>query len=175
MHVRFSSAVGLPVIDEEMMEQLGQVAQVLLHPDTGKVEGFFVRTPGLFQGEELFLASEDIRHWGLRVVVRGSGVLAPVEERIRLASLLEEGRPFLGQRIVTETGRVLGRCADVQFETTHFFVEWFWPRKFWRWRDPLPLSQIVDVRKDAIVVRDPAVPAQERSTSPMLERLPEAA
>ena len=178
MHVRFSTVVGMSVVDEDGTEELGRIAHILIHPDTGKVEGFFVKVPGLLlRTEMLFLATEDIQRWGLRVVVRGPDVLSPVAERIRLQTLLEDGRPVLLQRIQTDTGKYMGRCGDVQFETEHFMVEWLWPRKLWRWGMPLPLVLIVEVRKDAIVVRDPAAPAPEkteREKAPML-KMPEVA
>jgi uncharacterized protein YrrD len=178
MRVRFSTAVGMPVVDEEMTEQYGALSNILIHPDTGKVAGFFVRMPGSFRSHELFLASEDILRWGLRVVVRDGEVFSPIEDRIRLRSLLEERRYFLSQRIVTDTGRSLGRCMDVQFDTMHFMVDWFWPKRWWKWRDPLPLSQIIEVRADAIVVRDPSLPASEKAqpeSATLLNQLPEAA
>ncbi|MFA6038904.1 MAG: PRC-barrel domain-containing protein [Candidatus Peribacteraceae bacterium] len=177
MHARFSTTLHLPVVDDDVVEELGRINGVLIHPDTGKVEGFFLRTHGFFRRQNLFLATEDIQRWGLRITVRGPEVLAPVEERVRLQTLLEEGRYVLGQRVVTETGRTLGRCADVQFETEFFMVEWLLIRKFWRWRTSLPLSQILEVRKDAVVVRDPLSPVPEKAKeekSPMLQ-VPEAA
>jgi uncharacterized protein YrrD len=176
MHVRFSTAIGLPVVDEEMVEQLGTIAGIFLHPDLGKVEGFFVRINGFFRHEMLFLSSLDILRWGLRVVVRDADVIAPLEERVRLQALAEEGRPVLSQKILTDTGRSLGRCADVQFDTRSFMAEWIWPRRLWRWGTPFPLSQIIEVRKDAIIVRDPALPVAEKAgPAPILERMPDAA
>jgi len=178
MQVRFSTALGLPVTDEEMTEQIGTLSGVLLHPDTGQVEGFFVRVPRFLHAEELFLSSFDILRWGLRVIVRDRDVLSPVEERIRLQSLLEDGRTILRQPIVTDTGRALGRCGDVQFDTVHFVVHWIWPKRWGRWGIPLPMSQVLEVRKDAIIVRDPAVAAPEKAAAvkaPLLNQMPETA
>ena len=121
-------------------------------------------------------SAEDIARWGMRVTVRSRDALLPVEERIRLRSLLEERRPVLGQSIVTDTGRTLGRCGDVQFETEFFTVERLWPRRFFRWGTPLPITQVIEVRKDAIVVRDTvlAEPEKEEAEAPLLVQ-PEAA
>lgn len=177
MHVRFTMTVGIPVVDEDPGEELGRIRGILIHPDTGKVEGFFVGQQGLLQSADLFLASEDIRRWGLRIVVRGAHVLSPVEERIRLQPVLEEGRTLLGQRILTDTGRALGRCGDVQFSTELFVTEWIWPRKLWKWGTPFPLSQVLEVRKDAIIVRDPSASVPEKAAeekAPMIN-VPEVA
>lgn len=179
MQVRFSTVLGLPVVDEEMTQQLGTISGIFVHPDTSKVEGFFVRIPGLFRPDDLFLSSLDVLRWGLRVVVRDAEVLSPIEDRIRLQSVYQEHRYVLGQRIITDTHRKLGICADVQFSTTHFTVEWIWPKTFWRWGTPLPVSQIIEVRRAAIVVRDPALPAVENEESAPVEAplisLPETA
>ncbi|MEK7218121.1 MAG: hypothetical protein AAB728_01505, partial [Patescibacteria group bacterium] len=91
--------------------------------------------------------------------------------------MAERMSPILGQRVVTDTGRTLGRCVDAQFETEFFMVEWLLLRKFWRWRPSLPLSQVLEVRKDAIVVRDPLSPVPEKAKeekAPMLQ-VPETA
>jgi hypothetical protein len=68
--------------------------------------------------------------------------------------LFDEGRSILGQRIRTENGLTLGMCGDVQFDTQTFTIEWLFPRRWWRWGRPLPASAIVEVRPDAVIVRD---------------------
>lgn len=150
MHVRFSMCLGMPVVDDHTGEQIAAVAGVFLHPDLGTVEGLFVRAD---RGEE-FLAVADIAHWGRTIVVRDADVLAPLDERLRLAALWDEGRPMLGQRIVTESGKAIGTCKDVQFETDAFRVEWLFPRRWLRWQPGVPVSAVVEVRADAVVVRE---------------------
>jgi sporulation protein YlmC with PRC-barrel domain len=150
---------------------------VFIHPDIGTVEGFFVRSSTFLGGEELFLASQDISHWGTRIRLRHADTLAPVEERVRLRTLLEEGRTVLGQRIITESGRVLGTCRDVQFETKSFRVEWLFSKRFFRWGTPLPITSVIEVRKDAIIVRDLTLPAEVEkvpSVLTVIEELREA-
>ncbi len=178
MQLRWTLSVGLPVTDEEATDALGKLSGIVLQPDTGKIEGFFVQGGGLWPGQQLFLSSLDILRWGTHVSVRSADVLGPSEDRIRVQSLLAQARPILGQPIMTENGRVLGRCADVQFDTEHFDVQWLFPRRWLRWGVALPVSQIIEVRKDAVIVRNTAAPEKESKTEdtlPLLPRLPEAA
>lgn len=153
MRVRLSTVIGLPVIDDAE-ERLGHIAGIFLNPDTGAVEGFFVRVASFFNSETLFLPVSAIEHWGSRVRVRGSDVLSPLRELVRVSRLYDEGRPVLGQPIITDAGRRLGRCRDVQFDTRSFRMEWLFPKMLFRWRRPLPIRAIIEVRPDAIVVRD---------------------
>lgn len=176
MHVRFTSSVGLPVTAEDAHEVLGTIAGIVVQPDTGAIEGCTVRTPGFFASGTLFLSTEDILHWGLRITVRHADVLGPAEDRVRLQSLLREERPVLGQAMRTESGQSLGRCSDLQFNTRDFRLEWLFPRRLLRWGPPVPVSRIVEVRTDAIIVRDTVLPAEEsEEEAPVLPALPEAA
>lgn len=156
MHVRLSMCIGMPVVDVRSDEVFAAVTGLFLHPDLGKVEGLFVMTD---RGEE-FLATSDIAHWGRSVVVRDPDVIAPLDERVRLSALWEEARPVLGQRIVTEAEKFLGRCKDVQFETDTFRLEWLFPRKMLRWQRPVPVTAIVEVTAEVVKVRDSYAPAQ---------------
>lgn len=141
---------GMAVVDDRSDDVLATVTGVFVHPDLGKVEGFFVRTS---VGDE-FLAVQDIARWGRHVSVRDPDTIAPLDERVRLSALWDEGRFVLGQKIVTESGLLLGKCADVQFETDTFRLEWLFPRRWFRWKRPLPAWAILEVRPDAVVVRE---------------------
>lgn len=164
----------MPVLDEGG-DALGTLSAPLIHPDTGSIEGFFVRLPGMFAGADPFVSTHDILHWGTYVRVNDGDALGPIEDRLRLASLAQEGRTILGQRIMTESGRSCGTCADVQFDTRHFQLEWIFPRRWWRWGIALPASDIVEVRPSAVVVREPVLPAARGEKQGLLRALDELA
>lgn len=178
MHVRLSTCLGMPVRAEDTEEILGTVSGILLHPDRGTVEGFFVRVPGLFASSSLFLSSFDIAHFGRVILVRDHDRVAPATDFIRVQPLLKDPRPILGQRIRTESGISLGRCCDIQFETGSMRSEWLFPKKWLKWRDPIAVRDIVEVRADAVIVRDPPALVKEReetaiTKAPLLPLLPE--
>jgi|GEM_PF-6484452 len=167
MHVRFSMCLGMPLVDDHNDDLLATVSGVFLHPDLGKVEGLFVHTE---RGEE-FLATSDIAHWGRSIVVRDPDAVAPLEERVRLSALWEEGRPVLGQKIVTESSRMIGTCTDVQFETDTFRLEWLFPRRMFRWKQSIPVGAIIEVRPDAVRIRDMEVPVGALPADPTMNPL----
>lgn len=153
MHVRLSTCLGMAIVVGETQERLGSLGSLLIHPDTGSIEGIRFSVGGLSH-REYYVSSLDIVHWGLFIDVRSADVIGPLEECVRFQDILHEGRTVLGQRILTKGGRNLGSCRDVQFDTEHFQAEWLFPRKWFRWGRPLPLAAILEVRPDAIVVRD---------------------
>lgn len=164
MHVRFSTCKGTAVVEEGTEEGIGILSDILIHPDKGTVEGFFVQASGIGFGEEAFLLSSDIVHWGVSVRVRDRAVLGDITDIVRLQDILRQRRPVLGQRIRTESGRTLGRCLDVQFNTERFVLEWLFPKKWFWWGVALPVSDIVEVKEDAIIVREgiASVPEKEK-------------
>lgn len=160
MHIRFSIAVGMPVLDDETSRIVARISGILIHPDTGKIAGFFVSVAGLFSSNEFFLSSQDIVAWGTVVHVRHQDVIVPADELVRLKPLLEDGRTMLGQRILTaKKRRYMGICKDVQFDTRQLAIEWLFPRKyFFLSQNPIPASEVTEVTKKAILVKEPLRP-----------------
>lgn len=165
MRARFTTTLGMIVRDDRFEEDLGVISGILIHPDNGIVEGFFVENVGFFQHATLFLSAMDIVHFGSRIRIKNADSLAPVEDLIRVQRVLEEGRTILGQRMMTQSGQYLGRCKDVQFETKTFQTEWYFPKKFLRWGVPVPRSAILEVKQDVIVVRDLILPVSDSDTA----------
>jgi sporulation protein YlmC with PRC-barrel domain len=160
MHVRLSTCMGTEVVDRAHGEVIGFLAGIFLHPDTGKVEGVFVRgISGLFaRAELLFCGSDDILHWGTVLQIRAASCLAPLVDRIRLSALFAEGRTIVGQRVETTSGNYMGRCRDIQVDTIKMRLEWLFPRRLLRRETSLPISEVIEVRSEAVIVRDPVRP-----------------
>lgn len=155
----------MPIRAEDTEETVGTLSGILLHPDRGTVEGFFVHTPGFFSSSSSFLSAYDVAHFGRFILVRDHDRIAAPADFLRAQPLLRDPRTVLGQRIQSESGFGLGRCRDVQFETSSMRLEWLFPRKWWRWRDPISARDIVEVRPDAIIVRDAPAMAKEKQAA----------
>lgn len=179
MQVRFSIARGQPVALDDSGEVLGMVKNILVDPDKGAVVGFFVSVAAGFTGSKcLFLSSSDIVRWGTAAFIKRASALADPTEFLRVQPLLEDPRTVLGQQVVTQSGTRLGRCKDVQFDTLHFRVHWIFPKKLLHWSTPVAISDVIEVTKQQITVRDSLIPVpEEEAKMPevALPRIPEAA
>ncbi|MFH1444598.1 MAG: hypothetical protein ABIG34_04405 [Candidatus Peregrinibacteria bacterium] len=163
MQLRFSTCIGIPVKAEDTDEVVGSISGILLHPDRGTVEGFFVKVPSFFATTSLFLSAFDIIHFGRRILVRDHDRIGPMEDFLRVQSLLSDPRTVLGQHIRTESGLSIGQCRDVQFDTSTFRLTWIFSKRFFRWRAPISARDILEVRPEAIIVRDPPAMAKEKT------------
>ena len=153
MHLLRSTAIGTEVIDNLDHQVHGLVYDFLVDADRGKVIALLVKRLG---ARELHaLQVEDIASWGNRVHVREPDVMAEVSDFIRLEQFMEDPRTLFAQPIVTEQGENIGRCLDFQFRTDTFDLEWIFPRKFFFIKGPaLPVSEILEVTPEAIIIRD---------------------
>lgn len=172
MHLRLSSSLDTPVIEDGTEDVLGVICGALIDPDRAIIEGFMLRPSGLFfQTSSLFLSRNDILHWGRAIRVRDHHALTTPDDIVRLQPLLQDPRTVLGQTIRMEAGPALGRCRDVQFSTKTFMVEWMFPRRFWRWGLPIPVSEVLEIRPDAIIIRDPNRPKEVRAAPTILQKI----
>lgn len=177
MHVRFSTSIGMAITDETDGQVLAELGYPLIHADSGKVEGFFVTMKVGFSSDVHFLSVMDILRWGTSIAVRSADVLTHPDELIRLQELLNDERTFLGQKIITESGLVLGRCKDVQFSTDSWMIEWLFPKKLMKWGVALPVTEVIEVTPQAIIVKDSAdaVPEPMEEPASVIENITEIA
>ena len=157
---------GMPVTDDATQSIAGVLHDILINPDTGRILGFFV-IGNTVMTDRVFLSVSDILSIATRVHIRSSDALSPPEDLIRLKSALQDPRTFLGQRICAgESGRILGLCSDIQFDTRHFAVEWIFPRGWMFMKQPIAASEILEVTEEAIWVEDPLRRAPTPDPSP---------
>ncbi len=163
---------GMPVIDDETQENVAMLTHLLIEPDSGRILGFFVQGLSGIAAGSLFLSALDVVSIGTKVHIRSADKLSPPEEIIRLQATLQDPRSFLGQRIrIRSSGRTIGTCSDVQFDTGRFVVEWMFPRRFFFSVRPIAVSEIVDVTEEAIWIQDPLRLRKEKVTE-VLQEIP---
>ena len=73
----------------------------------------------------------------------------------------------------TESGAFLGKCADVQFSTKDYKVEWLFPRKWFRWSHPVRATQIVEVTDDAVIIKDAGATVKVKDEQPEVPVIPQ--
>jgi len=164
----------MEVIDSIDHQIHGKAADIIIDPDRGKIVALLIKRTGISQYHGLMV--EDIESWGNRIHIRNSDVVGEISDFLRLKPYLEDSRTFVAQPIRTQGGRTIGRCNDVQFRTDTFDLEWIFPRRFFRNGLPLPVSEILKVTPEAIIIKDQGpkkeeVPAEEPVTNPV-EPLP---
>jgi uncharacterized protein YrrD len=111
---------GLPVVSLSDGDAIADVKDVVYSPDRGALLGFTLNKRGFFSGPmKAVLAYEDVAAVG-RDAVMVNGASAVTEGGESLAAVVDEsaGRNVLGDDVLTDGGKRLGKVVDVVVEVS---------------------------------------------------------
>ena len=111
--MRGADLIGRPVVDADSGSRLAEVRDVVFDPSRGAITGFTLRKPGLI-GRKIkqVLPITAVRSVGTDAVMVGSNALANPED-VPDEAAGDPNSNVLGDRVITESGRVLGQLRDV--------------------------------------------------------------
>ena len=111
--------VGAKVLEFDSGDLQGMVSGIIIDPDSGMVEAFWVR-PTTIPERSAVLRISDILEFKKNLYIKSDQVLAQAEDVIRIAEILEDGRQFIGSMVQNEAGDSYGKCDNLSFDTdTH--------------------------------------------------------
>jgi len=154
---QLSHIIGTPILSHDEGHPLGQVEDIIIHPDTGRVEGLWVK-PFTLPMRHAVLPSEGIVAWKKNLYVKDEGAFADPEEIIRISEILARKIRFVGNRVKSESGKRFGRVFDVDFDDRKMYLRYLFVQKtflFFGWSSRyFHYDSIVQVTPEWIVVRD---------------------
>lgn len=119
-----------------------------------------------------FVLSSDIRAYDKnRVIIDSYQEMSEADELIRHQDLIKDGGWLIGAKVETQSGKFLGKVLDFSVDTTHYYVNKLhiratWPQRLIHERLIVDRSDIVDITKNKITVRDATIKA--KSTAKVL-------
>ena len=124
----FRSLVGAKVLEYSSGQLLAMISGIVVDPDTGMVEAFWVK-PLTLPYKNAILKTSDIVEFKKHLYVKGDRVLAQAEDLIRISEILEDGRVFLGAGVQSEGGNSYGKCINLTFDTQTYALKQIYSRK----------------------------------------------
>jgi uncharacterized protein YrrD len=124
----FRSLVGAKILEFDSGQVLGLVSGMIIHPDTGMVEAFWVK-PLTVPLKTAILKTSDILEFKKHLYVKDERVFAHADDIIRINEILDEDREFLGNRIQSETGLSYGKCVNLTFDTQTYALKQIYSRR----------------------------------------------
>src|SRR5262245_57765534 len=110
--IRASHLKGIPLVDIDRAEKIGEVGELFLDPEGQRVAGLGVRRGQSFLGGDALglLPATAIRAIGPDAITAGGPAVGGTEPRLAAMPRLSQ---VVGRKVVTEGGRVLGPIGDV--------------------------------------------------------------
>lgn len=155
MLVLISQLVGRPVITFDEAQPLGVLRDPIVDPENGKLAGYFFGH-GLFYSKQDVLSADDIVTYDEnRVVVHRSDIVRKVKEEPRVRKILQQKVPVLGAKVLTESGKFLGRANDLLLDTELNMIVKYYVHGLMQDRI-IAAEHVITIDKRGIIVDDTA-------------------
>lgn len=118
----YRSILATKVMEFESGKLLALISGIIINPDTGMVEAFWVKPATLPIGNAILKVS-DILEFKKNIYIKSDQILAEANDIIRINEILEEGRFFLGNNVQNEAGKSYGRCKNLTFDTKMYALK----------------------------------------------------
>lgn len=117
MLVQLDQLKGLAVASLREEAKVGTVADVVVHPETGELVGFWVHLPGLFGAKKALSARDVVSYDPQAIVVADDDAIVEPTEIHPFQAVVAKPHTWLGKRVETEDGRSLGRVSNLYLNT----------------------------------------------------------
>lgn len=114
--------IGNHVVGHEDGAVLALVRDIIINPDTGKIEAFWVKPLNLPVKNAILLA-DSILEWKKNIYINDERELAEADDIIKISEILSRNTQFIQNIAINESEDVLGRVVDVDFDTDKLYLK----------------------------------------------------
>lgn len=118
----YKSVLGAKVLEFDSGDLLAMINGIIVNPDTGMVEAFWVKSATL-PVKNAVLRISDIVEFKKNIYINSDKVLAQAEDVIRISEVLEDGRTFVDNAVQSEAGESYGTCVNLTFDTKTYALK----------------------------------------------------
>lgn len=168
MFIQASQLLGKPIELAEEPGEFGQVRDIVVDPNNGRILALAVHPPGWF-ARMRYLATQDILDFDDQgIIINDPESVADRHELIRVEQALASHIKILGQAAVTESGRSLGTIDDVLVDLEAWLIAKYYIKHLMSERI-LPAEDVHSITPKAVVffdrVNGPAATTAETETA----------
>ncbi len=154
----FQSIIGTKVLDFETGEPLALVNDIIINPDNGAVEGFWVK-PITIPLRNAIIQVSNILEFKKHIYIKDDSKIAVADDVIRISDILAQNRLFIGNKAQNEKGDYIGKIVDVSFDTKTFMINQLLTQKSFLGiihydKRIFSYNSIVKVLSEAVIIND---------------------
>lgn len=113
---QYTTLLGNPIVNSQTGEELGEVYDVIIDVETGKLEAFWVKR-GVLSGADKILSLHDVSEWKLKVYVKDEDAIINPEEIIKVREIVQQNIHLYLHPVETLSGIKLGEVDDIFFDS----------------------------------------------------------
>jgi sporulation protein YlmC with PRC-barrel domain len=124
----YRSIIGTPILHFDEGTLLAFIKDVVIDPDTGKIEAFWVK-PLTVPISDAVIQSQDILEWKKNIYIKNESVISEPADIIRISDILAKQIYIIGNRVQNEAGDSYGRVYSIDFKTDTFYIRQIYVQK----------------------------------------------
>jgi len=154
MFIEAKKLIGLPVAALDTKSKIGEVREILIDPENGRLLGFLVQSGGIFSAKKA-LSVTDVKDWDPKGLVTESveNLVAPLEI-VRIKEVLEKKIILIGMKARTESGKSLGEVEDLLIDSETQSVAKYYLRDLLGKARILTPDKVIKIEKEIIFADD---------------------
>ena len=153
MMIEATKLINLPVAAEDTLAKAGEIRQIVIDPENGRVLGFLV-SGGIFS-KPLALSIVDIKFWDPQgLVTTYEKNLVPPSEIVRIKVVLDKKINLLNLPAQTESGKPLGRVEDFLIDTETECIVKYYLRDLLGKSRIMPADKVISIDKTIVFTDD---------------------
>lgn len=159
MFIEAKKIIGLPVAAIDTETKIGEIAQIVIDPENGRILGFLIKTGGILS-PTLALSIVDIKEWDPNGIVTESlDNLVNPDEIVRIKNVLDKKIDFLKMSAKTESGKGLGMVEDLLIDTDTEIVAKYYLKDILGKSRVLSSDQVIKIENKTIIFHDDLTPS----------------
>ncbi len=154
---QYTTLLNTPILDRQTGEELGEVYDLIVDTQTGKVEAFWVKQ-NLFVGADKILDINDITEWKLKIYIDDEDSILNPDEIVRIKKILKTSINIYLHKVKTLSGTRLGRLTDfffdpmtgqiLQIQVAKNFLGIKYAKRL------ISFAEIYEINEDAVILKD---------------------
>ncbi len=117
MIIRYSQVIHSPIIEIKTQSLLGKVLDIVLQKSDFSIKALLVK-PSIFSFEKLVVTDADILEIvNNAVLVNDDNSISPLKDSPRVVQSIEAKAYGINQKVITKSGKVVGRVHDYTFDS----------------------------------------------------------
>lgn len=169
---QWSKIIGTPVLSYAEGTALAVIQDVVIHPDTGKIEAFWVK-PLTVPIRHGILLADDIVAWKKNLYIKDERVIAEPEDVIRVSDILSRRTYFIGNKVKGESGKVYGRVFDLDFDDKTLYLRYLFAHRSFLYFKYKPcffhFDGVIQVLPEFILVKEEAGKKEAAKESELIQ------
>jgi sporulation protein YlmC with PRC-barrel domain len=161
----YSSIIGTPVLNFDDGSLLAVIEDIIVDPETGKIEAFWVK-PLTLAISDAIIQSQDIVEWKKNVYVKNESFISDPAEIIKISEILAKKVYLIGNKVKNQKGKNYGKVYDLDFSCDTFYVRQIYARRsvfgIFKYESRIfSFDSIIEITDKAIIIDDETTKKRE--------------